>query len=103
MRFWDTVAKRYSCPFSLLDGFISTCSFSSFVKESWKLSQHDFLYEFWLHKVNDGKSFNDFKQKLEERPVIVRKEMTEEEIRRTISENEKLLTQYKFKKSGDRI
>ena len=93
------MAKRYSCPFSLLDGFISSLQFTSFIEESWKLFQEDFIYEFWLHKINDGSSFNTFRKKLDDKPVLVKKELNNDEVKKVIEDSKNILTQFRFEES----
>lgn len=93
------MAKRYSCPDFLLDGYISTGRFKEFVHEFWDIYQESTLYEFWLYKNHD-KSFNDFKKTILNQPhVPIKKNLTEKELKAVIESSREMLTQFEFKES----
>lgn len=89
------MAKRYSCPDFLLDGFISSYQLSQFIYESWTSYQDDILWDFWLHKVHDGKSFNDYKETIKKQPAKpVKRDLSQEEIKSVIEDSERILSQF---------
>lgn len=104
MRFWDMMASRYSCPAFLLDGYIRQGQLSRFICEAWNLSQEDSLWKFWLAKVNNGKSFNEFresivsKQSASSRISGQRKDgrPSDDEIRAIIESSRKVAEGYRF-------
>lgn len=61
----DLLFQRYASPFLLIDGYISTKQFESFVFKFVgnvnKEKEDDFNWQFYLHKVFD-KSYSDFKE-----------------------------------------
>lgn len=102
MKFWDTMAKRYSCPDFLLDGYIAQKQLSRFIHEAWSLYQEDYLWEFWLAKVNNGKSFNDFRAGISKKSDSMKKSSerpSEEEIRAIIEQSKNITTSYTFEDS----
>ena len=65
----DLCFKRYADPFSFMDGMIVSGRFSEFVvslvKTVNKEREEKNRWEFWLHKVWDDGSFDDFCNKIE--------------------------------------
>ena len=103
MKFWDVMATRYSHPDFLLDGYISCGQLRRFIHEAWSLYQEDYLWEFWLAKVNNGKSFNDFKDSLGRKPAPAsskKQRPPDEEIRAIIQASKKVVAgNYAFEDS----
>ena len=99
------MAKRYSCPDFLLDGYIAQGQLSRFIYEAWGLYQEDYLWEFWLAKVNNGKSFNEFRDSLggnsKPVPAVAKKQRPpDEEIRAIIRASKKVVAgNYTFEDS----
>lgn len=60
----DMIFKRYSCPFLLLDQYISSCRLNEFIVEFIKTTNEEIMWDVWLHKVFD-QSFADYKQNIE--------------------------------------
>lgn len=93
MKFWDTVASRYPCPFDILDCWLASGQLSRFIREAWGLYQESLMWDLWLHKVNDRRSFNEFKADLKKGvngPTPKGRKLTEEEIIRTLNESKKI-------------
>ena len=65
----DLLYQRYASPFSFVDGMIQTCRFSEFVDSFLDTVQKEkseqTMWDFFLHKVWDDISFNEFKESIE--------------------------------------
>lgn len=93
MKFWDTMANRYSCPFDILDGYLASGQLSRFIREAWGCYQESLAWDLWLHKVNDRRSFNDFKADLTggtRREAPDGRNLSKEELIRTMEESRRI-------------
>lgn len=61
----DLLFNRYASPYLIVDEMISACRFYEFVTNLTESESNQKLWEFFLHKVKDGQSFNDWKASLE--------------------------------------
>lgn len=88
----DLLFKRYANPFIFLDNMLLVGRFSECIDEIWQLiteeKEEEAMWKFYLHKVDD-KSFNEFKESIEN--DIKNQEITEEELETTIKESKNIL------------
>lgn len=94
----DLLAKRYASPFLILDEFIRLHQLHDFATEIFKTISEEKIFDarwqFYLHKVFNNMSFDEYVQACEQQPVQD-KGMTNQEIGNVISESMKILEGYK--------
>lgn len=77
----DLLFKRYANPFPLIDQMIAMSCFADFILESLHNDDEDRLWDLYLHKVQEDKSFNDFKDDV----IAQNTEITQEDLETTIN------------------
>lgn len=77
----DLLFKRYANPFPLIDQMIVMSCFADFILESLHNDDEDRLWDLYLHKVQEDKSFNDFKDDV----IAQNTEITQEDLETTIN------------------
>lgn len=82
----DLLFKRYASPYLLVDEMIANGLFSDFVSNLIEADSDKNLWEFFLHKVDD-KSFNDWKNSLNNKGS----QITNEQIETTINDSFSIL------------
>lgn len=97
----DLLFKRYASPFLFVNGMIQTGQFADFVIDFIKTVNEETnersMWEFFLHKVNEG-SFADFKAEAENNSK--NQNMSEEFIETTVSHSLKILNNFNPEKGG---
>lgn len=78
----DLLFKRYASPFLLVDQMILTGNFAEFVMKLVELDAEDELWQFFLHKVDEEKSFIDWKASLNSGQA--KSQMSDDEIKATV-------------------
>lgn len=66
----DLLSKRYASPCFFLDGYIRTGRLSDFVTDLLQIEHEEAeeraSWDFYLHKVFDGRTFADFKAEMKQ-------------------------------------
>lgn len=60
----DLLAKRYASPFFVLEEYVRQGRVCEFVIEVNEIHNDEQLWELWLHKVFEEKSFDEWKKSL---------------------------------------
>ena len=60
VNFFDMIFSRYSSPFDLLDGYIQTGQFTSFISKFIDIHEEEKVWEIWLNKAT-GKTWGEFR------------------------------------------
>lgn len=85
----DLLFKRYADPFSLMDGYIQTSRLCEFIYVFIEQKQEDDKWEYFIHKVWDGKSYSEFCESLQTSQGL--QEMSDEDIETTIKKSMDIL------------
>lgn len=88
----DLLFKRYASPFLLVDQMILTGNFAEFVAKLVELDADEKLWQFFLHKVDEEKSFNDWKASVVGQQVET--QMSDDEIKATVQSSFSILNGY---------
>ena len=88
----DLLFKRYASPFLLVDQMILTGNFTEFVAKVVELDADERLWQFFLHKVDEEKSFNDWKASVVGQQVET--QMSDDEIKATVQSSFSILNGY---------
>ena len=92
----DLLYQRYASPFSFIDGYIQTGRFNEFVVELLKTVRKEkedrWQWEFFLHKVWDDITFEDFKKDIETNTN--NQNMTAKTIETTVTESMDILKNF---------
>lgn len=56
----DMLFSKYACPFLLVDNYIESARLDEFVSELWGIHNDEMAWDFYLHKVEEAISFDDF-------------------------------------------
>ena len=89
----DLLFKRYASPFLLVDQMILTGNFTEFVAKLVELDADEKLWQFFLHKVDEEKSFNDWKASLGV-DQQAETQMSDDEIKATVQSSFSILNGY---------
>ena len=99
----DLLYQRYADPFSFVDGMIQTGRLAEFVDEfittTLKEKEKKNNWEYFLHKVWDGISFNDFERNM--KIDAENQRMSKEQIETTVKESMDILNNFNPTKGGD--
>lgn len=88
----DLLFKRYASPFLLVDQMILTGNFTEFVAKAVELDADERLWQFFLHKVDEEKSFNDWKASVVDQQAET--QMSDDEIKATVQSSFLILNGY---------
>lgn len=88
----DLLFKRYASPFLLVDQMILTGNFTEFVAKVVELDADERLWQFFLHKVDEEKSFNDWKASVVGQQAET--QMPDDEIKATVQSSFSILNGY---------
>lgn len=88
----DLLFKRYASPFLLVDQMILTGNFTEFVAKVVELDADEELWQFFLHKVDEEKSFNDWKASVVGQQAET--QMSDDEIKATVQSSFSILNGY---------
>ena len=90
----DLLAQRYASPFLILDEFIRLHQLHEFTLEIMKTiadeKVHDARWQYWLHKVFNDMSFEEYIRRCEQSQTQ-EQGMTHKEIGNVINESKKML------------
>ena len=85
----DLLFKRYADPFSLMDGYIQTSRMCDFIHAFIEQKTEDDRWEYFIHKVWDNRSFDEFCASLQTSQELQR--MSDEDIETTIKKSMDIL------------
>lgn len=98
----DLLSQRYASPCFFLDGMIRTGRLDEFVEDFVQTDAKDrdekATWEYYLHKIFDGKSFNDFKEEIENDRK--NREMPERILETTVQYSANILNTFNPEKKG---
>ena len=66
----DMLFSKYACPFLLSDNYIEDARFDEFVSEVWGIHNDEIAWDFYLHKVEEAISFDDFLESMKPAPSM---------------------------------
>lgn len=69
----DLLFKRYASPFFLIDQMIIAESLTDFIIKINDSVEEERLWDLWLHKVSNGKSFSQWKESIQQQTLVVSK------------------------------
>ena len=85
----DLLFTRYADPFSLVNGYIRTSRFCEFIHGVCQQKAEDDKWEFYLHKVWDGRSYPEFCEALHTSQAV--QQMSNADIETTIKKSMNIL------------
>jgi hypothetical protein len=97
----DLLFKRYASPFSLIDGYIQTSRFYEFIDVFIKQKTEDDRWEFYIHKVWDNRSYDEFCKSLQTSQDM--QEMSDEDIETTYKKSMNILGNFNPEKEEGEV
>ena len=93
--------KKYADPFSLMNGYIQTSRMCEFIQAFIKQKTEDDRWEYFLHKIWDNRSFDEFCQNLQTSQDL--QEMSDEDIETTIKKSMNILGNFNPEKEEGEV